>query len=79
MSGYAAYPYYSILGGGPAVRLSMVDARGGEFFARVMKPKSGRAWREKRLRALEMVAAAIADGCDPGEVEEASDEGEEGR
>ena len=77
VSGYRAYPYWCPVLGGPAVRLSMVDERGGEYFAVVSKPKSGREWRDKRKLVLQMVENAVACGLGPGEVWEASDETEE--
>lgn len=77
MSGYAAYPFYDIQRGGMAVRLSMVDERGGEYFAIVSKPKNGREWRDKRRDTLHLVEQAILRQDGPGEVMEASDGEEE--
>lgn len=50
-----------------AVRLSMVDAHGGEFW-RVIPRESGAAYREARDAALDEIEDAIAAGVEPGEV-----------
>jgi hypothetical protein len=67
MSVYQEHRRYSVTLGCDAVRLSLVDDRGGEFY-RVVPAVRGKKWREERDRVLDEIEDAIAAGCDPGEV-----------
>lgn len=49
------------------IRLSMVDERNGEFFL-FIPALDGKAYRERREKALETIQTAIEAGLDPGEV-----------
>lgn len=53
--------------GTDAVRLSVVDDRGGEFY-RIIPAVVGRKYREERDRVLDELEDAIASGAEPGEV-----------
>jgi hypothetical protein len=68
MAFYRAFHFYSPLMGCEAVRLSMVDARGGEFY-RIVPRSDGKAWRDVRDRELDLIEDAIAGGAEPGEVD----------
>ncbi len=58
---------WSITAGCVQSRLSMWDDAGQEFF--VLLPRTqGRAWREEKARAGEMIEEAMAAGCNPGRV-----------
>ena len=58
--------------GGKAVRLSVADERGQEYF--MIVPKPDRGWLDRdgvageRSRCLDMIAEAIESGLPPGEV-----------
>ena len=82
MSGYHEYRYWSPTLGGDAVRLSMVDKRGGEFY-RIILVSSGfvrdddgkrvSRYRVERDRALDAIEDAVRrsdqhGGDEPGEV-----------
>lgn len=68
MSGFQEIRYYSPVLGCEAARLSMFDHNGSEFF--IMLPvKTGKAWREDKMKAVEKIADAMEqDGAVPGEV-----------
>lgn len=67
MTLYREFKFYSVIHDREMVRLSCADSHGREFF--VMVPSaSGKRWRERREEALTNIEAAIAQGCDPGEV-----------
>lgn len=66
---YSTYEFYSPILDSAAVRISVPDGRGGEFFAIVSRPAPGKSWREVRDRALNAIESAMESGLDPGEVE----------
>jgi hypothetical protein len=68
MIGYATMRFWSPLLGSPAVRLSMVDDRGGEFYSIIAVDRSAKAYRAARDRALDAIEEAIYRGDEPGEV-----------
>lgn len=68
MSGYREFVYWSPTLGRKAARLSMVDSRGGEFFA-VVPADDVALYRKRRAEALDAIELAIAVGEPPGEVE----------
>jgi hypothetical protein len=68
MSVYRELRFWSVMLGSHAVRLSMVDARGGEFYRIVSVESPGKAYREMRDLALTAIEGAIARGEEPGEV-----------
>jgi len=63
---FSEMTHWNPLLGCKAVRLSVGDERGGEFFMLVAKPDRG--WREERARLLDLIQEAIDSGCQPGEV-----------
>lgn len=63
---YRELTLYSPLHDCEMTRLSMTDGRNGEYW--MLVPRHGRGWRERRSEALQMLADAIASGCQPGEV-----------
>ena len=67
MNGYTEYFFWSIGLGADAVRLSIHDEHGQEFFM-VMEAKTGKAGREAKAAALEAIHEAMRQGCHPGEV-----------
>lgn len=67
MTGYSEYRFWSPTLGCDAARLSMFDEHGGEFYM-IVPCEEGRVYREKRQSSLEIIAAAIGMGLDPGEV-----------
>lgn len=52
-----------------AVRLSVADERGGEFYM-ILPRENGRKWRERRDEALGIISEAMSLGLEPGEVRE---------
>jgi hypothetical protein len=46
----------------------MFDARGSEFWTKLVRDCQGRAWSHKRREALDALAAAVRAGKEPGEV-----------
>ena len=68
MSGYSEFRHWSPLLGSEAARLSMVDARGGEFYCIVPVEYPARLYRERRDLALDAIEAAMAARREPGEV-----------
>lgn len=59
--------FWSPLLGEDAVRVSMFDDRGGEFYM-VVADRGAREYRQARLDAAEAIDQAIRQGCEPGEV-----------
>lgn len=68
MAPYFAHRYWSPTLGMPAVRLSMADDHGGEFWRIIPVDGSSAKYREDRDAALDAIEDAIARGDDPGEV-----------
>lgn len=68
MTTYTEYRAYSPLHDAEVVRLSMYDARGGEFFA-LVPADAQKKWRERRDEALDTIMDAMDAGQFPGEVE----------
>lgn len=66
---FSEFEFYSPMLDAQAVRLSVPDGCGGEYYAIVAKPAAGKSFRELRERALSAIQAAIDSGLDPGEVE----------
>lgn len=75
-SDYSAYSYWSPLLGEHAVRLSLFDQHGREFFAIVENPggQGGAEFRKRREAALNRIDVAMSAGRDPGEVVEENHE-----
>ncbi|GAC1664512.1 MAG: hypothetical protein PVS3B2_00240 [Candidatus Dormibacteraceae bacterium] len=59
--------FWSPVLGEDAVRLSMFDDHGGEFYM-VVPERGGREYRQTRLDAVEAIDQAIREGLQPGEV-----------
>jgi hypothetical protein len=70
MTGYLSFRFYSPEMDTAAVRLSMADSRGREYYA-ILPGGSGKGWRERRDTALDAIEAAIEAGEEPGEVQNA--------
>jgi hypothetical protein len=68
MATFAEYKFWSVILGCDAVRISMVDDHGSEFFKVVPIDNSTKKYRDVRERVLEMIQDAIDRGDDPGEV-----------
>lgn len=67
MSVFREHRFWSPIFGCDAVRLSMVDSRGSEFFKVVAAPE-GKAYRQMREDVLDEIEAAVLRGDEPGEV-----------
>ena len=65
---YQRLTYWSPMLGCEAERISMVDARGQEFFMIIPADTPGKALREARAKAIEAITAAIETGLSAGEV-----------
>jgi hypothetical protein len=68
VTGYRQYRAYSIRDDADMVRLSMWDARGGEYHMTIAWGNGGRVFREARAAALEALAEAMRLGMEPGEI-----------
>lgn len=64
---YKEFSSYSPLLDCEAVRLSVTDAHGGEFF-KIIPAQDGKSWRLAREKALCQIVDAIDAGDQPGEV-----------
>jgi hypothetical protein len=64
---FGEYRFFSLILDAPAVRLSIWDANGQEFFAIVEEPARP-GYRKLRRNTLDLIADAIEDGREPGEV-----------
>lgn len=60
------YAHWNVLMDCNAVRLSVFDDRGAEFFMLLERDKP--RWRDRRREALDAIGEAIEIGCEPGEV-----------
>lgn len=67
MSAYHEFTFWSPWLDCEAVRVSMANASGQEFY-RIIPRENGKRWRERRTEALDIIETAIAQGCEPGEV-----------
>lgn len=67
MSSYRSFRFYSPDLDSEAVRLSMADGLGREYFV-IVPAASGWRWRECRDVALDAIEGAIEAGDEPGEV-----------
>ena len=68
MSGYREFRFYSPDLDANAVRLSLADDQGREYYAIVPVAAVGKSWREQREATLSAIDDAIAEGQSPGEV-----------
>lgn len=68
MSGYREFRFYSSTLDADAVRLSLADDQGREYYAIVPVSAPGKSWREQREATLNAIDDAIAEGKQPGEV-----------
>lgn len=64
------YHFWSPVLGARAVRLSLFDERGSEFFVVAARPQSGQSYREWRDKNVTRMMAAIRMGREPGEMKE---------
>ena len=62
------YRYYDVALDSRAIRVSMRNAHGDEFYAIVAVDRSGAQLRAKRRRAIHAIETAIRSGRDPGAV-----------
>lgn len=67
MNGYREFRFFSPDLDSEAVRLSMANEAGQEYYA-IVPSSSGRSWRQCRDEALDAIEMAIAAGDPPGEV-----------
>lgn len=58
---------WSPVAGCDIVRVSAFDGAGQEYYV-IVEERSGAAWRTARQDAVEMIYAAMTQGCDPGRV-----------
>jgi hypothetical protein len=65
--GVREFNFWSPLLGADAVRVSMVDENGEEFFA-IIEKTEGLRWRNDKREACEMLDQAIRAGLRPGEI-----------
>lgn len=68
MRPYQQVRFYDPFTDSDAVRLSVFDDRGDEYWSKLLRTKSGRATREAREEALAAIEMAIDQGLTPGEV-----------
>lgn len=64
---YSEYRLYSVIKDAVVSRISIADARGGEFWMEI--PGEGKGYREARAKALEDIQEAIEKGLPPGQVD----------
>lgn len=64
--GYVARKRFSVVAGGMIARVSMFNEHGHEYFRIISAEHPG--YRERLDQALELIEAALAEGCDPGQV-----------
>lgn len=65
---YSILRQYSPLIDGMQMRISVADARGGEFFKLVAVPERASEYKRVRDEVLDEIEAAIGRGDEPGEV-----------
>lgn len=65
---YSEFSFYSPLLDRQAIRLSMSDDFGGEHFAIVPLPETGKSLRELRDRVLMAIESSIDSGLAPGQI-----------
>jgi len=67
---YSEWKHWNSILGEKAVRLSVADTLGREYFMLTAYAPADdrRPWRERRTEALEIIAEAIEMGLQPGEV-----------
>lgn len=68
MSLYREYRFFSPLDDADAVRLSMPDNRGSEYYT-ILEACHGKRWRERKQTALIALEDAIEAGIPPGEID----------
>ena len=68
MSVYREFRFFSPLDDADAVRLSMADQHGREYFT-IVEGGYGKRWRERREAALIALEDAIEAGDPPGEID----------
>jgi hypothetical protein len=64
---YRSMYFWSPITGDYAVRLSMWDRRGAEYFA-IVPRVDGKAWKDIRIAALTAIQEAIDEGREPGPI-----------
>lgn len=67
MPGYREFRFFCPFRDGEAVRLSMVDDHGREYFA-IVGAEPSRGYRDRREQALTAIEDAIMAGQPPGEI-----------
>ena len=73
MTIYHEYRHYSPLTDSEMVRVSMVGRQNQEYFSIIAAEPSGKAYRERRDKALDALEEAIDRGDPPGHYEVQSD------
>ena len=64
---YNEFKFWSPLLGADAARLSMADEAGSEYWM-IVPNNGGKAYRDKKLSALDAISTAIQIGLEPGRV-----------
>jgi hypothetical protein len=67
VTGYRQFRFWSADLDSEAVRLSMADRQGREYYA-IVASATGKGWRARRDAALDAIDGAITAGDEPGEV-----------
>jgi len=67
-AGHSEHHFWSPILGAAAVRISMADDAGLEYFMIIPDEDGGAPYRLARDRAISAISTAIAEGDDPGEV-----------
>jgi len=67
VNGFYEFRFWSPVSGCEMARISMCDARAQEFFMHI-EAGEGKAWRERRTKAVEAILEAMRQGLNPGEV-----------
>ncbi len=72
---YQEFVHWNIQLGGKAVRLSVADERGSEYY--MIVPRPSRNWPAIRNNLLGWIGQAIEEGCQPGQVTGYIDDGKD--
>ena len=66
---YREFRSYSPMQDRMTARISIAGPQAREYFATIRADEVGSRYRKRRQKACEAIAAAIAEGSEPGEVE----------
>lgn len=68
MSGYYEFRFWSPTLGSDALRISLTDDKGSEYFVIIADPGTGKSYRQAKSDALDTLTAAIEQRLPPGQV-----------